>query len=287
MSFPFAVLLFLQADNLSLKSSNPDIIAFAIKITALVMFFEPLRGVFNSVISSYHQFKILFIYQFLISVVSLLIYAPMLYFFAFRGFYFAYFLFSLIATLVLLFIALRNFKGIKINFSTKDFIKYSRELFSISLGIYFVKILYSFWLSGPALYFNYFGGYDEKTIAVFALAILFATKLLIFSDSITDVTLAVNSKKYVEEPELFKIDYKENYIKTSFIIAFFCSVFAFFNFEIIAILNMLTKKDYSLSSYIIPFIVIGVWFYSNIDLLKSSVLVPAKKIVGMVFIHVF
>ncbi|MBP7859622.1 oligosaccharide flippase family protein, partial [Patescibacteria group bacterium] len=55
MSFPFAVLLFLQADNLSLKSSNPDIIAFAIKITALVMFFEPLRGVFNSVISSYHQ----------------------------------------------------------------------------------------------------------------------------------------------------------------------------------------------------------------------------------------
>lgn len=299
LSFPFALALFLLSSKLAQSSSSPEMVSSAIKITAIIMFFEPLRGVFNSVISAFHKFKILFLYQFLIALVSLCIYAPLLYLYGFRGYYWAALVFAFIATFVLGYFAsgvFRNLPFKKIPF--KRILFHAKDLVGISLSLYLLKVLYSYWLSGPALFLNYFPSnfitnsfsfyaQKEELIAIFALALLFATKLLVFSDSITDVTLPINSKKFVENKDAFKSQYKLNYQKTTVVIAFFCSIFAFFNSEIIYLLNIIVHKDYSMSSVIIPLVVIAVWFYSNVDLLKSSVFVPAKKLLGMVFIHIF
>ncbi len=281
ISAPFVIFLFVAAPFLAKnRTSDFNDVVWALRLISITLIIQTSQGIFNSVLSGFHKFKEIFIFQVLIAVVSVLLFIPLVYFYQFRGFYYAYFAFNLISALVLFFLSMRNFHKPYVLMSKKEFMTIAKEIFSISLGIYFVKLLYTLWAQGPILFLEYIQKQPEL-IPIFAFGLLYATKLSVFSDSLTDVTLPVMSKKFVEDIEDFKVTYKSNFAKTFLIITFFCTLAAFWNKEVI---SLVMKKDYFASISIIPLVILGVWAYSNADLLKSSIFVPAKKLKSMVIV---
>ena len=229
ISIPFVVYLYIFAPSLAALSSNPDQVVWALRLLAGVLLLQSAQGIFNSVLSGFRKFKILFVYQVVVAFVSVILYIPLVYLYDFQGFYYAYLSFNLVGTFILLYLALANFERPFPKLNLRDVKIVLKDIFAISITIYVVKLIHSLWQRSPILYLNYVLNIDESIIALFGFALLYSTKLLVFSDSITDVTLPVMSKKYTEDVEEFKKSYKSNFVKTFAIITFVSFLAAFLN----------------------------------------------------------
>ncbi len=280
ISLPFILYLFFFSNSLASKSSNPALVSWALRIVAITLLFQSSLGIFNSVLAGLRKFKIIFTYQALIALFSVFVYIPLVYFLRFKGFYYAYLLFNMTSFVILGFLA---FKSMGFNFektTLTDFKRILRAIFGISLVVYIVKIAFTFWREGPVLFMNYILNSPESLVAIFGFAMFYSTKLMVFSDSITDVTLPEMSKKFGENKEEFKKSYIKNYKQTFLILTSFSAIAASLHYFILPL--VIKNPDYYKSFTIIPFTILAIWSYSNLNLFKSSIFIPAKKLMPLV-----
>ena len=285
ISLPFILYLYLFSDKLASNSSEPNLVSWALKIVSITLIFQASLGIFNSVLAGLRKFKIIFTYQALIALFSVFVYIPLVYFLRFKGFYYAYLTFNLTSFMILGFLALKSMDFAFQKLNKQDFKRIFKAIFGISLVVYVVKLIFTFWQEGPVLFMNYILHSPESLIAVFGFAMFYSTKLMVFSDSITDVTLPEMSKKFGEDKEAFKKAYQENYAQTFLIITTFSALASSLHYFVLPL--VIKNPDYYNSFKIIPFTVLAVWSYSHLNLFKSSVFIPAKKLFPLIATYAF
>jgi O-antigen/teichoic acid export membrane protein len=283
VTLPIVLGLFVFSDYLAANVYKHAQLAFPLKIYALSLIFQGIQSILNSVISGTKRFKRLFIYQVAIAAVSAVFYIPLVYFYKINGYFYAFLGFTALSSGVLAYLALYPIrKSIKLP-SQAEFKKLFKEIFSISMAIYLVKILSTNWEKlGP----NLLGLFSTPSIvAVFSFAMLYAKKILSISDSVTDVNLPVLSEKYSKDQNEFKQLFSKNFDKVFVFIIISATMASFWAPEIINFLVGGRKYDAALP--LIPPMLFGFILYSFLDITKSSVLIPAKMTREMVLSFIF
>ena len=278
VTVPLAVGLFLLADRLALQTYNEAALVFPIKIYSVVLMLQGVQSIFNSVISGTKRFKHLFLYQAVIAVVSLFLFVPFSYVYHVKGYFLALALFNLVSSIVLGFIALKPLKAKMLMPNKADFKKLFKELISISLAIYAVKIIYTWWeKSGPLILGTEI---SKEAVGIFAFGMLYSKKLMAISDAVTDVSLPVLSEKYVKDFVNFRELFSDNYNKLFVFITFVGMCVIYWAREVIQVL--VGSHKYDLAFPLILPLVFAFVFYSFINIIKSSVIIPAKMIKEMI-----
>ena len=274
VTVPLVLFLFLSANNLAVNAYNDESLILPIKIYALVLIFQGVQSILNSVISGTKRFKHLFLFQSGIAIVSVLLFIPLVYFYKVNGYFYALAIFNLVSSTILAYLAFRPLRGKLVFPSKSDFKALFKELLSISLAIYFVKILYTWWeKSGPLLL-----GFEvtKETVGIFAFSMLYAKKLMNISDAVTDVNLPVLSEKYVNDTSSFIKMFSDNFNKIYILVIFVASGAVYWSKDVIRLLVGGDKYNDSFP-YILP-LVFAFVFYSFINIIKSSVIIPAKLV---------
>ncbi len=278
MSIPLAfVLLFFSYEIAVNQYGSPELVA-PLKIFALVLLIQGVQGIFNSVMSGMQRFRQLFVYQVAIAFVGVLLYVPLVYLFKVDGYFYALALFNILATIWLGVMAMGPLKGEFVLPNREDFKRLFKEILSISLAIYAVKIIYTYWQkSGPLLLGL---DYSAEAVGLFGFALLYAGKLMTVSDSITDVNLPVLSKKFVTNVEEFKQLFSQNFDKVFAFIVLAATTAVFWVQDIFNILIGDNKYDDAVP-FVMP-LVFAFVFYSIVNIVKSSIFVPAKYVKEMI-----
>lgn len=281
VTIPLAVGLLLLAPYIALsKYSQPELI-LPLRLYAVVLLFQGIQSILNSVISGMQRFKHLFVYQAAISVVSVGLYIPLVYFYRVDGYFLALLVFNSLASVLLAGIALFPLRG-HMQFPSRNELKVLvKELLSISLGIYLVKVIFTLWQRVGQLVL---GSVDVTTVGIFSFALFYATKLMAISDAVTDVNLPALSKQYTKDVSEFKRLFRSNFDKVFAFIVLAASSAVYWVPEIVAIAVGSTKYNQSLP-LVLPMVFAFV-FYSFINIIKSSVIVPAKMIKEMILSYV-
>jgi O-antigen/teichoic acid export membrane protein len=225
------------------------------------------------------RFKQLFTYQVLISILSIILYIPLVIYFKINGYFYAFLAFNIFNTLFLGLMAFIPLKNKIVAPDKKDFHRLFKEIFSISIGIYIVKIIYTNWekLGGTVL-----GLYStSEVIGIFAFAMLYAKKILSISDAVTDVNLPVLSEKYSRDFNEFKELFTKNFDKVLVLILVSAAVATYWSKEIVTLVVGSAKYDSSLR--LIPYLVASFVIYSILNIVNASVLIPAKMVKDMIF----
>ena len=278
VTIPIVIGLFFYSGKISTGVYHNPEIELPLKLYAIVLLFQGFQSILNSVIAGTKRFKHLFLYQALIAVVSVALYVPFVFLYRVNGYFYALLGFNIIATLTLAYIAFNPMKKELELPDLKDFKRLFKELFSISIGIYLVKIIYTNWEKlGP----NLLGlNLDADIVGYFGFALLYAKKLMNVSDAVTDVNLPVFSDKFVHDMVGFKNTFAENFNKLFVFIVFAGSAAVYWAPEIVRLVVGGDKYDPALP-LILP-LVFAFVLYSFVNIVKSSVIIPAKLVKEMV-----
>ncbi|NMB69991.1 oligosaccharide flippase family protein [candidate division WWE3 bacterium] len=283
ITLPIVFGLYFFSDKIANDLYKSPEISFPLKLYAAALFFQGFQSILNSVISGMQRFKQLFIYQVAISVVSILLYIPLVYLFKIPGYFYAFFAFNVLNTLFLIFVALIPLRGKMHLPSGKDYKLLFKDIFSISIGIYVVKIIYTNWekLGGTLLGLNN----SAEIVGIYAFAALFAKKILSISDAVTDVNLPVLSEKYQSDIEDFKRTFKYNFDKVFALIILSAAIATYWSKELITLVVGSDKYNGSLD--LVPVLVLAFVIYSVLNIVNSSVLIPVKMTKQMIFSFLF
>ena len=283
ITIPIAIFLFFSAETLAVNKYFEPMLILPIKIYAFVLLIQGIQSILNSVISGTKRFKRLFLYQSCIAVVSVFLFIPLVYYYRVYGYFYALALFNVISSLILTYLA---FKPLRCEFSLPskaDFKILFKDLLSISLAVYIVKVIYTMWeKSGPLILGLYV---SKEMVGIFAFALLYAKKLMAISDAVTDVNLPVMSEKYLKNIEEFKELFSRNFDKLFVFILFSAFTVIYWAPEVIKFVVGGDKYNPSFP-YILP-VVFAFVFYSFINIIKSSVFIPAKFIKDMILSFIF
>lgn len=278
ITFPLAAGLFFMAKYLAVeKYLNPEL-TMPLKLYAWVLLAQGLQSLFNSLISGTQKFKHLFVYQAVIALVSVVIYVPLTLIYKINGYFVALLIFNLVSSLVLGVLALYPLRGGFALPNKNDLKRLLKDILSISLGIYLVKILFTIWQkSGPVLLGL---SVTAEQVGIFSFALLYAGKLMGISDAVTDVSLPLLSKEYSVDFENFKKLFSSNFDKilAFTILASFSAIY--WSREVFHFALGGNKYDASLV-YVSPLIFAFV-FYSLVNIIKSGIIIPAKIIKEMI-----
>lgn len=271
ITLPLAVGLFLSAGFLAQKYHNPEIFTL-IRIYAFVMIIQSVQTILNAVISGMKRFRRLFMYQVAIALVSLTLYIPLIWFYSISGYFYALLAFNVISSIALTYLAFKPLNNWFELPTVNEFADLFKQLFSISLAIFLVKVLYTNWENiGP----NLLGlSVPAEAVGVFGFATLYAKKILAVSDSVTDVNLAVFSDKFINERADFINYFSNNFNKILTFLLPIAFTASFWSTELVKVVNLYDKYAGALT--LIPPVIFAFVFYSFLDIIKSSVLVPAK-----------
>lgn len=283
ITVPIAIFLFFSAETLAVNKYFEPALILPIKIYAFVLLFQGIQSILNSVISGTKRFKHLFLYQSLIAIVSMFLFIPLVYYYRVYGYFYALILFNVISSLVLTYLA---FKPLKCQFllpSKADFKILFKDLLSISLGVYIVKVIYTMWEKSGTLILGLY--ISKEMVGIFAFALLYAKKLVAISDAVTDVSLPVMSEKYLKNITEFKDLFSDNFDKLFVFILFSAFTVVYWSPEVIKFVVGGDKYNQSFP-YILPMVFAFV-FYSFINIIKSSVFIPAKFIKDMILSFIF
>lgn len=283
ISLPLVIGLFVLAPKIGGEYYNQPEIIWPIRIFALTLFIQALQSVLNSVIQGLREFKFLFIFQVLIAVVSISTYIPLIYYFGFIGYFYALLTFNLISTLILFGYSYKLFNG-HIEFPTRSELwAIFKAVFSIGVYVYLIKILIVQWEKlGPLFLGN---TVTEEALGIFAFALLVASKVVVISDAITDVTLPSMTKAFEESRDKFREIFIEGNSKAYFLILFASVMLVLLKRELFLIVDFIfgfvgtdpITDRYAESFVIMDPLILGFWAYSHINLLKSGLSVPTKK----------
>ncbi len=297
ISIPVSLFLIFGSYYISDLYKNPDLI-FPLQAFGFVTLIQAFQSIMNSVISGTQRFKLLFTYQVLIAVLSLVIYVPLVINFKLEGYFYSIIIFNLAQTILLTYLAFRR-QGIRFHLPTfKEIFQISKTLLKISLIVYLVKILFTAWQEVPIVYLSKY--YSLEMIALFTFAFNLASKLMTVSDSVTDVNLPVYSKESQENYSKFLTDFKENFLVMYFIILFIGVSISYWGNEILKLVDILMygvgivsglnlSKDiflrYSPSLVFFTPLIVSIIFYSYVNILKSSIFVPLEKLKSLVVMY--
>jgi len=276
-TIPLSIGLFAFAPKISQTYGFPEIL-WPLRIYAGILFLQGVQTIVNAVISGTKRFKELFIFQAAIALASLIIYVPLVYKFKIMGFFYANFIHEVIRSTSLLIIAFLPYRD-KLRLPTKDeFITIFKELFSLGMSIYIVKILVINWEKAGTNLLGFLG--DAELLGIFSFALLYAKKLMHVSDAVTDVNLPVFSEKFVKDISEFKHLFVQNFNRVYAMVLFFAMSAIYWAYEIITILIGSDKYNAALP-LLIP-MVFAFIFFSLMDILKSSLAIPAKLVKEMI-----
>ncbi len=281
ITMPLSLGLIFFSGYISTHIYNHPELSFPLQIYGVTLFFQGFQSILNSVISGTKRFKQLFTYQVIIAMVSVCIYIPLVYFFKVTGWFYAFLSFNILSSIILSFLAFLPLKGKLIFPSKRDFKVLLKEIFSISIAIYIVKVIYTNW---EKLGVNILGlSATLEIVAVYGFAIMFSKKILNISDAVTDVSLPVFSEKFVKDIKDFKETYSENFNKIFSFIMVASATAVFWAPQILRpVLGELRFQQYYQSLGILLPLLLAFIFYSFLDLTKSSVLIPAKYTKDMI-----
>lgn len=280
LSIPFLLIFFLSAENLTKNLPDPQLGAWAIRIIIVAMLFDTATGIFNTVLGGFRKYSVLFSYQIVRAFISFAAYVVLSYIYGFKGFFYGFLTFNVLNFIGLLILAFRYFDKPLPSINFGQFKRHAINIFGISLTVYLVKLLFSVWDRSPDLFLNRFLQIPIEEVAVVSLALVYCRKLMVFSDALTDVTLPEMSKKFFENFDDFKKSYVRNFSLTFVLISLFAVMAVLWSKEVVLIYA--GKQEFIESSKYVPFIMLGVWSYSKINLLKSSIFVPAKKLIPLI-----
>ncbi len=275
--FPVATSLFFLAHYLAYTFYNYPDAEIPLKLYSIVLVIQGAQGICNSVIAGLQKFRRLFLYQAVIALVSLFFYIPFVEMFKVRGYFIALTLFNLVSSISLLFLALYPIKHYLKMPKKKEFVRVFKNVLLLSLSIYLVKVLYTLWLKFGQVTL----GRTEtlEMVGIFSFAILYSSKLLTISDALTDVNLPIFSKEFSLNLENFKKMFLENFGKL-YLVIMFAAVSAIFMMK--DIIGYVGLSKYNSAAFIVMPLVLSFAFYSYINLVKSSVLIPAKMMIEMI-----
>jgi O-antigen/teichoic acid export membrane protein len=277
VTLPIAVGLFFSAHYLANVLYKNGALELPLKIYSITLVIQGVQSILNSVVSGTKRFKQLFIYQAAIALVSLMLYLPLVFIYRSEGYFYAFLVFNIVSSLTLSVVAFRPLKG-KIAFpGRKEFTLFLKEIFSISIAIYLMKIIYTNW---EKLGTNALGLFESpETIATYAFALLYAKKLTGISDSVTDVNLPVLSEKYKNDLAGFKDLFEKNFNK---LFSFIVLTGAFASYWAPLIIRIPVGNKYDDSFILIPPMILSFMLYSLLNIINSSVLIPAKMTKSMI-----
>ncbi len=283
VTLPIAVGLFFGAGRISQNLYHTSDLILPLKIYGVTLVFQGVQGILNSVISGTKRFKHLFIYQVVIAFVNILIFIPFVYFFKVPGYFYAFLTFNIISSISLAVIAFKPLKGKIVMPTKKEFKNLFKEIFSISIAIYIVKILYTNW---EKMGNNLLGlSNSPEVVAMYAFALLYAKKLMTISDSITTVNIPVFSERFVNDFQEFKSSFSKNFNKIFSVIILVGTSASYFAPTLIRILVGGDKYDQAIP--LIAPMVFSIVVYSFVNIINSSVLIPAKMAKSMIGSYVF
>lgn len=276
VSLPIAVGLYFFSDRLAGVYSQ-DSLAPLLRMYAFVLLIQAVQSILNSVIAGTQRFGQMFTYQVVIAVVSAFLYIPLVYLYKDFGYFYALVLFNAFSTLSLALIALRPIVSDFALPSVSDFKRLFKDILSVSLGIYIVKIIYTNWEKlGP----NLLGlAVDGTVVGIFGFGLLYGKKLMAISDAATDVNLPVLSDKYERNLQEFKGLFSENFNKIFSLTIFVVLISVYWAKEIT---TLVVGDKYNESLPLILPMVFSFAFYSFMNIIKSSVLIPARMVREMV-----
>lgn len=278
VTIPIAIGLFFLAPYVGGTVYRNSALIFPLKLYALTLLLQGVQSIFNSVISGTKRFRQLFIYQVVVSLVSVVIFIPFVLIYRINGYFYAFLLFNAVSSISLSYLAFKPLKGKLFFPKFKEFKVFFKEIFSISMAIYLVKIIYTNWEKFGTNALGLFN--SPEVVAIFAFALLYAKKLMSISDAVTDVNLPVLSERYVKDMHDFKIIFTKNFDKI-FILIIAVAVFAtYWAPEIVYV--VVGSNKYSAAYRLIPPVIFAFILYSFINIVKSSVLIPAKMAKHMI-----
>ncbi len=277
ITIPIAILLFFLAPYLATKIYEYPQIILPLRLYSVVLIIQGVQSIFNSVIAGLRRFKSLFLYQTLIAFVSLIFYIPLVHYYKVNGYFLALVLFNLVSSITLAVLALWPLRRMLKLPIKQEFFAISKNLLYLSLSIYFVKVLYTVWFKFGQATLGYFE--TLEAVGIFSFAILYSSKLLTISDALTDVNLPVFSKEFVSNFDNFKKLFRENFNKLYVFILYSGLAASFWARELV---NLFIGNKYDSSIPIILPLVLSFALYSFVNLIKSSVLIPAKMIYSMI-----
>lgn len=286
ISLPLVLGLFFFAPYLGNTVYNRPEIINPLRLFSLILFIQALQSVLNSVIQGIKEFKFLFIFQALISIVSIIIYIPFLIGYGYIGYFYALLAFNIISTIILGIYVLKVFSGHLVFPDYKELKSIAVSVFSIGLFVYFIKIIFMQWQKlGPVLL-----GKDlsDEMLGIFSFALLVASKITTISDAVTDVTLPSMTSVFEKSRHEFERIFLKGNGKAYFLILFSSIILVIFKFEIFQFVdfvfgfigkNPITTR-YKDAFVIMDPLILAFWAYSHINLLKSGLAVPSRKLWG-------
>jgi len=287
ISIPLAFLLFYKSTAIASQfESDSTRIVFALKIYAFVILFQAIQGIFNTVLAGLKKFKVLFSYQFLFTIISFLISIPLVYLFDFEGTIISILVTTVVSILILGYFAIKSFEG---NFVLPTFPEYKeilKDILSLSLSVYVVKVILSNWenlgkaIIGATFTYALLGTKASlQVVGVFGIALAYSAKIMMISDSITDVNMTVFTEKYLHDLQNFAKDFLNNFSKVFITTTFVAISVLFWNKEVFA---FIFRGKYDGAELYVPVLVIAYWAYSFINIFKASIYVPAKRLALLV-----
>jgi len=287
IALPIFLVLFFGASPIASKVYDHPEVTNAVRLYAVILLIQAPQGIFNAALSGLKRFKSVFIFQVVIALTSLAIYVPLIWKLQFYGYFWAMLALAGVHTGILFFLTARCFynfnaflpagqrnpksKGLGFGISATEVKTNLRRIFSVGLSLYLVKIIFTLWQRFGPLVLGRTASAAE--VGIFNFALFYSTKLMTASDAITDVNLPVFSGKFLDGLDEFKTTFLANFQKIYAFITLTAISAIYWSPELV---RLVVGHKYNSSLRLIPWLIGAFWCYSFINIIKSSLMIPAK-----------
>jgi len=281
ISFPLALGLWLLAPHIANNIYQQPLIIWPLRIQALVLLLQGTQDILGASLSGSQRFKPVLIFQAVISLVSLGVYALLVTNLRFIGYFWAMLVVAFLGVCGLIIPVWRYFSAHFSWPSRAEFRQIMKAVFLIGIAIYVVKIIYVFWQRLGPLFLG--TTVTAAQVGFFNFALFYATKLLAVSEAFSTINLPVMTKKFVEDVGQFRADFMINFYKVYSFIWLAAVAAIFWAPELI---HLLIGDKYDAALGLILPLVLAFFAYCFVNLLGASVIVPAKLLKEMIAYYV-
>lgn len=274
ITIPIVILLFVFARFISVNLYHQKEIIGILRFFSLILLLQGIEGVIGAALAGLQKFKALFGAQIISSIIALILLVSFTYFWSVNGFFYAMALASVFMIIIMLVPLAKELGNNIIRPARREFKEILYHILGISFIVYLARILFTFWQRMGILILGLFPFITNIELGFFNMALAFGTKLVILSNAVSEVNLAVMTRKFAENYEDFIATFKSNFIKVFSLVLFISLSVIFFAKEIIV---YIIGTKYIPALKIVPIIIISFFLYSVIDLIANSLFVPSKK----------
>jgi len=271
VALPIFTALFEGANLIAGSIYHHPEIAQAVRLYAAILLIQAPQGIFNAALFGLKRFKPIFIFQVTIAVISLSLFVPLTYYFGFYGYFWAMLCLAAINTLSLLVLTWRSFQVKWLWPKLPEIKAFARKILSVGLAIYLVKIIFTAWQRfGPLVLGREASAFE---VGIFSFALFYSSKLMTASDAVTDVSLPVFSEHFSCDLEKFRTEFAANFEKIFSLVTLVAGCAILWSPELI---YLIAGNKYQNALPLVPLLVFCFWAYSFMNIIKSSVMIPAK-----------